>query len=168
MKLKLIYSFFLLALFKETYCQHNADLNLILIIDDRIVKKGVSDGFIEVKRNSEDPSKKIEFKHIVGKLMMTTEDYTELSLLDTNTVVSVNFKYHCLNPEKREYEYSKEIFASWLIQPYVIFRVYNFANKKNRKSFREKEGYGIDIEIPSKAILIPRKRARKNVVRDCN
>lgn len=168
MKLKITYLLVILLSSLEGYSQdQTAHLNLILFIDDEIVKTGIYDGVFQTKDSLGNVADSITFRYQVGELILTLEGYRKLTVLKPESKVVIAFKYRQICPNVIEYEYSKEIPLSWLFQRYVIFKVYNFTNKKNRKDFREKKGYGFEIETPERSMLIPRKKISRTII-NCN
>jgi len=136
-------------------------LNFILVIDDEIVETGVSNSFFLIKNSTGNPTDSIIFRHEVGDIILSSEGYNKLISLNPNTKVLITFTYKEFCPDTKQYEYSKEIQAGWLVQRYIIFKVYNFEKKKNHRNFLEKQGNGFEVFIPATGLVLPRKKIKK-------
>jgi len=158
-----IYLILLQLLIVSSLCQgQSSHLNLILFIDDKIARSGVYDGVFITKDSLSDIQDSIPFHYEVGDLDFKNDDFSKLMKLSPNSKIIISFKYSEIYPIVKNHVYFKETTAFWLIQKYVILKVYNFDNIQNYKYFSEKVGYCIDIEIPANRISHIRKINTKN------
>lgn len=166
MKLKVSFLISILLFSLTGYSQdQKTHMNFTLLIDNEIVETGIYDGAFQIKDSLNNVLDNIPFKYLVGDLVLNPEDCEKLKTLKSGLILVITFKYRQICPNVKEFVYLKELPLSWLFQRYMIFKVYNFTNKKNYGYFKERTGYGVEITIPGKGIVIPRKT---NKINNCN
>lgn len=110
------------------------DLTFILLIDDQ-VPTGFVGGFkLKTSDNFGKVTDSILFDYEVGRLLFHTgADYKKFIQSDNKLKVTFQFSYQSPYPEENKYFYTEEEMPiRYFKEKYMIFRVYNYANKKNK------------------------------------
>jgi len=134
-------------------------LNYVIFVDDKLVE-GYYPGMFIIKDSLNNVSDTIKFNYEVGDLIVSSSGYEKLMVLKSDAKIKFVLNYRNTCPYE-DLVFSTEETKYWLIERYVIMRVYNYKNKHNQKIFREKSGYGIEINIPGGGMILPRKKSKK-------
>jgi hypothetical protein len=137
----------------------NKQLPFILLIDNDIPVNNIYDGFFSAVDSGVIIKNRIPFEYRVGSLLISPSDYTRLFSIGAKSNVLIDFKYTKIGHDSSEgYEYKKEIPAKWLNERYMIFKIYNYANKESRAKYVLRKGqYGIEMSVPGAGSVIPKR-----------
>lgn len=151
----LIFYFNLLCGQKCTY------MNFVILIDEEI--KCVYDGVLLFNSSVNSQIDSIYWTCTVGTINFEEEDYAKFLSINAGRQVTIKFKYRHPEKDYGEYEYEYIMDADFLKKGFVILKIYNFWNKKNWKSFWQREGYGIEYQADHSFNILPRRKNRKRL-----
>lgn len=134
-------------------------LTFILLIDDQVPTGFVGRFQLKTSDNFGKITDSILFDYEVGRLVFHTDaDYKKFIGSDNKLKVTFQFHYQSPYPEENKYFYTEEMLLRYFKEKYMIFRVYNYSNKKNRGKFFQKKGYGAEYQIQSLHVDLLRKK----------
>lgn len=165
MKTKIIFSIlFFLFCTKYLVAQEKYNhINFNIFIDEKFIISGINNGKIIINDSLNNINDTITFKYEAGDMSVLENDYNNI------LKASIYVKYNILFSFKNICSNSSEVFKyekAWIgnlfdiNNRYIIFSIYNFENKTNHKSFSQKNGYGVEIKIPSYSSILPRKKSK--------
>jgi len=147
-------------------CQNDKiNTDFIILIDNEVIESNIYESYIKIEDDFNVVLDSIPFKYSVGDIEINQYDYDILKSQNSGTTINITFKYRQIEPDIKEYYYTKQVPLSWLNGRYIIFKVYNLENKKNRRCFSERKGYSIEIEAPGAQIVAPYKKNHKKKCR---
>ncbi len=157
MIMKLFFLLIFSLLYKYGECQSKEDvhINFILIIDDEPIISCIYDCKLVTKKYEDLIVDTIEIiRYEIGNMIISNIDYKKLV---GSTKILLSFEHEDTKTGIIQ-RYKFEGFTPWFLQRYIVFKVYNYENKRNHKKFSQRLGYGIEIHTPLESIVLARKK----------
>jgi len=144
----------------KVYSQNGCNyLNCIIIIDNELVKPTtIDDQFIFIEDDKTKSIDTIRFEYNMGTIKFTEDAYNKLGRLNAQKEVRFTFSFTNLNMSSKISTYQMKMPVSWLYNSFMIFKVYNYGNKVNKKVFIPQSGYGVEFSNAELTTKLPRRK----------
>jgi hypothetical protein len=140
----------------QAQSEESTHINFILFVDDILVDKSkISNELLIIEYEKTNNPDTLKIEYTLGEIIISKKDYEQLKL-GVNFTLQIEFLQVC--PVVRRYTYKIYYNINWLICGNLVVRIYNYDNKRNRKYFKEKDGYGVELSIGSNGTMLPRKK----------
>lgn len=162
MKKKTLYlaTILIMLLNIKTYSQNGCNyLNCIIIIDNELVKSTTIDNqFILIENDRTRSIDTVRFEYNMGTIKFTEDAFNKLRRIDPSKEIRFSFSFTNLNMSSTMSSYQMKMPISWLYKSFMVFKIYNYGNRVNKKVFIPQSGYGIEFSNAELTTKLPRRK----------
>lgn len=138
--------------FGQTKCNY---LKFVILVDNNVPTPSyIRD--VEIIYENGQVKDTINLAYDVGSLSLNDNNNDKFIALDSKKKVLFQFRYMEKGTNKK-YHFKYLTDAKLLNYGYMIFKVYNYENKKNWKEFGRKKGYGIEYQASDRSSVLSRR-----------